>query len=92
MYIIPQMKLLTTTEAAARLNISTRRVRALIAKGRLPAYLHGRDWLISERSLKLVAVRKMRSDAARCPCDAMTERLAKIRGHRCAVTATSPTS
>ena len=46
MYIIPQMKLLTTTEAAARLNISTRRVRALIAKGRLPAYLHGRDWLI----------------------------------------------
>ena len=51
-------KLLTTKQAAARLGISERRVRALITKGRLPSQRIGRDHLIREEDLKLVAVRK----------------------------------
>lgn len=50
--------LLTVTQTAERLNVSTRRVRALIAAGRLPAEKIGRDWLIKESSLSLVADRK----------------------------------
>lgn len=55
-------KLLTVSEAAARLGITTRRAVALInAKSkqrRLPATKLGRDWLISEGDLKLVEERK----------------------------------
>ena len=43
--------MLTTKQAAARLNISIRRVRALIYAGRLPATKAGRDWLITEQDL-----------------------------------------
>jgi excisionase family DNA binding protein len=49
---------LGTAEAAARLGVSQARVRQLIKAGRLPAARVGRDWLIQERHLKLVAVRK----------------------------------
>ncbi len=49
---------LTTNEAAEILNISPRRVRALIHAGRLPAEKHGRDWAIKPADLELVKVRK----------------------------------
>ena len=52
------MALLTVAQAAARLDVSTRRVRALIAAGRLPAEKLGRDWLIEETSLARVSDRK----------------------------------
>lgn len=50
--------MLTTNEVAARLNVSMRRVRALIEAGRLPSKQFGRDHLIKESDLKLVADRK----------------------------------
>lgn len=50
--------LLTTREAAERLNISLRRVRALIEAGKLPSQQFGRDHLIKEFDLKLVEDRK----------------------------------
>jgi excisionase family DNA binding protein len=52
------MKLLTTPEAAERLGITVARVQQLIWKGRLPAQKIGRDYVISEDDLKLVAERK----------------------------------
>jgi excisionase family DNA binding protein len=52
------MKLLTTKEAAARLGISVMRVQQLIWDGRLPAEKIGRDYVIKEDDLKLVADRK----------------------------------
>jgi excisionase family DNA binding protein len=50
--------LLTTRQVAARLGVSDARVRQLLAEGRLRATKLGRDWLIEERSLEAVAVRK----------------------------------
>lgn len=52
------MQILTTTEAAIRLGVSTRRVQAMIKSGRLPATKMGRDWMIKEKDLKLVEDRK----------------------------------
>jgi excisionase family DNA binding protein len=52
------MKMLTTKEVAERLGVSVRRVHALIQDGRLPAQKYGRDYLIEEKDLKLVAERK----------------------------------
>lgn len=52
------MALITSKEAAERLGITPRRVGALIAAGRLPATKLGRDWLIAEDALALVAERK----------------------------------
>lgn len=49
---------LTTAQAAQRLGISPRRIRALIAAGRLPARPHGRDWSIREADLALVSDRR----------------------------------
>lgn len=51
-------RLMTTHEAAAVLKLSERRVRAMIQEGRLPARKLGRDHIIRERDLALVAVRK----------------------------------
>ena len=51
-------KTLTTPEAAERLNVSAERVRQLIKAGRLPAQQFGRDYLIREADLALVADRK----------------------------------
>jgi excisionase family DNA binding protein len=50
--------LLTTGQAAVRLGVSERRVRAMIKAGRLPSQRIGRDHLIREEDLKLVADRK----------------------------------
>lgn len=52
------MALITTKIAAERLGVSTRRVRALIEAGRLPASRIGRDLLIEECHLPRVAERK----------------------------------
>jgi excisionase family DNA binding protein len=51
-------ELLTTSEVAARLNVSLRRVRQLIEEGRLPSKKFGRDHLIKESDLTLVENRK----------------------------------
>lgn len=50
--------MLTTSEVAERLNVSMRRVRALIEAGRLPSKQFGRDHLIKEGDLQLVTIRK----------------------------------
>ena len=50
--------MLTTSEVAGRLNVSMRRVRALIEAGRLPSQQFGRDHLIKESDLRLVADRR----------------------------------
>ena len=52
------MKTLTTPEAAERLQVTPRRVRALIEAGKLPAKQYGRDWIIRERDLQFVAERR----------------------------------
>lgn len=57
--ILPRMKtMLTTKEAGVALGISTRRVRQLIAEGRLPAKKVGRDYVIDPRGLKAVENRQ----------------------------------
>lgn len=53
------MATLTTTQAAARLGVTPARVRQLIRAGRLTAKRHGTDWVIDERALARVAVRKV---------------------------------
>lgn len=52
------MKTLTTPEAADRLKVTPRRVRALIEAGKLPAKQYGRDWIINESDLQLVEERR----------------------------------
>ena len=49
---------LTTPQVAARLGVSIRRVQALIKAGRLPSRQFGRDHIINEADLALVADRK----------------------------------
>ena len=51
-------KFLTTYQAADILDISDRRVRALIKAKRLPAKKFGPAWMIQERDLKKVKNRK----------------------------------
>lgn len=50
--------MLTTKQVAERLGVSQGRVRALIKVGRLPSQQFGRDHLINESDLYLVANRK----------------------------------
>jgi excisionase family DNA binding protein len=52
------MKLLSTSEAADKLKVSVQRVHQFIAEGRLPAQKVGRDYVIDETDLRLVAERK----------------------------------
>lgn len=52
------MKLLTTSEVAERLGVTMKRVQAMIRDERLPAEKMGRDYVIREEDLKLVADRK----------------------------------
>ena len=52
------MNLIGTKEAAERLEITQKRIQALIKSGRLPANKVGRDWLIKEKDLELVRERK----------------------------------
>jgi excisionase family DNA binding protein len=51
-------KLLTTSEAAKRLEVNDSRVRQLIRKGRLPAEKFGHIHMIRESDLGKVRVRK----------------------------------
>jgi excisionase family DNA binding protein len=50
---------LTTPQVAERLGVSIRRVQALIKAGRLPSKQFGRDHVILETDLALVAERKV---------------------------------
>ena len=50
--------LIGTREAARRLNVSIRRVQALITAGRLPAEKIGNSYAINESDLKLLNGRK----------------------------------
>jgi excisionase family DNA binding protein len=50
------MKLLNTTEAAQKLGVSVRRVRQLIAEGKISAHNLGRDYAIEENTLSKVKV------------------------------------
>lgn len=52
------MNLISTTEAAARLGVSQRRVVALIKAGRIPTTKVGRIHLIKPKDLEAVAERK----------------------------------
>lgn len=49
---------LTTRQAAERLGVTVSRVRHLVLEGRLPAEKFGRDLMIREDDLQLVADRK----------------------------------
>ncbi len=51
--------MLTTPQAAERLNVTTARVRQFILEGRLPSQQFGRDHLINESDLALLAKRKV---------------------------------
>jgi len=46
-----------TEQSAAALQVTTRRIRALIASGRLPAIKVGRDWLIDPADLEKIRAR-----------------------------------
>ena len=50
------MNLLSTSQAAARLGVSARRVRMLIEEGALRAQQLGREWVIEDRALAHVKV------------------------------------
>ena len=50
--------LLTTQEAADKLNVSRKTVQALIASKQLPAMRAGRDWLIAASDIEKVRVRR----------------------------------
>lgn len=52
------MDYLTTKEVAARLGVTIKRVQAMIRDERLPAVKVGRDYLVLEADLSLVADRK----------------------------------
>jgi excisionase family DNA binding protein len=52
----PPVRLLSTTEAAAVLGVSVRRVRQLIAEGKISAHHLGRDYAIEESALVQVKV------------------------------------
>ena len=58
LYGIERMKLLTTQEAADRLDVTPARIRAMILAGRLPAEKFGHVHMIKEEDLALVADRK----------------------------------
>ena len=49
--------LISTKEASVKLNVSVRRVQALIASGRLPAQKIGNSFAINESDLKAVSGR-----------------------------------
>jgi len=53
------VKLISTAEAAKRLNVTPSRVRAMIARGRLKAMRIGIMWLIDPKDLAAVKDRKV---------------------------------
>ena len=50
--------MIDTAEAGRQLGVTRSRVLKLIKAGRLPAVKLGRDWVIQERDLDLVRVRR----------------------------------
>ena len=52
------MAIITTAEASEKLGVHRTRIQALIKAGRLPAQLIGGMYIIEEKDLALVAVRK----------------------------------
>jgi len=70
-----QDKLLTTNEVAERLGVSAIRVRQLIKAGRLPSQQFGRDHVVREEDLALVADRKPGRPAK--PVESINEQPAK---------------
>lgn len=69
-------KKLTTREAAERLGVSMPRVRQMILSGDLPAEKFGRDLMIDEKDLALVADRPL----GRPPAKKARKRKAKPTG------------
>jgi excisionase family DNA binding protein len=57
--ILWAMKIISTTEAARRLNVSPSRIRAMIGSGRLKAIKVGKVWLIDPKDLDAVKERKV---------------------------------
>jgi excisionase family DNA binding protein len=57
--ILWTVKLISTAEAAKRLNVTPSRVRAMIARGRLKAMRVGIMWLIDPKDLDAVKNRKV---------------------------------
>ena len=53
------MKIISTAEAARRLNVSPSRVRAMIKAKRLKAMKVGHEWLIDPKDLEAVKDRKV---------------------------------
>lgn len=53
------MKLISAAEAATRLNVTSSRVRKMIASGRLKATKVGNMWLIDPKDLEAVKNRKV---------------------------------
>ncbi|HKO42711.1 MAG TPA: helix-turn-helix domain-containing protein [Pyrinomonadaceae bacterium] len=53
------MNIISTAEAAKRLNVTSSRVRKMIEAGRLKAMKVGREWLIDPKDLNAVKNRKV---------------------------------
>jgi excisionase family DNA binding protein len=53
------MRIISTTEAAKRLNVTPDRVRKMIEANRLKAIKVGREWLIDPKDLDAVKDRKV---------------------------------
>ena len=53
------MKIISTAEAAKRLNVTVSRVRKMIVAKRLKAIKVGREWLIDPKDLDAVKDRKV---------------------------------
>ena len=70
-------KLLSTTEAAARVGLSVARIQTFIWDERLPAVKVGRSYAIDEDDLKLIANRKTGR-----PSKVQIERAAKKKGSK----------
>ena len=77
--------MLTTKQVAERLAVSTKRVWALIKAGRLPSQQFGRDHLINETDLALVADRKPgRPPKSKDEAETPVTEPAKLKGKRAA--------
>jgi excisionase family DNA binding protein len=50
------MALISTTEAARRLNASPDTIKRLCQQGRIPASKPGRDWMIEESELPKIVI------------------------------------
>jgi len=53
------MRIISTAEAAKRLNVTADRVRKMIVSKRLKAIKVGREWLIDPKDLELLKDRKV---------------------------------